>query len=150
MEKIVFDSGVKEYQINDDGVLRFNPTDPNVYNRFFMASEKIKAVEDRLVARGAAVGEDGQKAIEVLAEADRDTKAILAEVFGEGNDFDKMLGGVNMMAVGDNGERIITNFLHALTPIMQDGAERCMAQDSAAAVEQAKANRAQRRAAERK
>ena len=30
MEKIQFDSGMKEYRINGKGVLRFNPADPNL------------------------------------------------------------------------------------------------------------------------
>ena len=28
------DTGIQEFQINNGGVLRFNPSDPNVYNRF--------------------------------------------------------------------------------------------------------------------
>ena len=33
MQKITFDTGIKTYQINDSGVLRFNPSDPNLYKR---------------------------------------------------------------------------------------------------------------------
>ena len=31
MQKITFDTGIKTYQINDSGVLRFNPSDPNLF-----------------------------------------------------------------------------------------------------------------------
>ena len=51
MEKLIFDSGVKEYQINDNGVLRFNPSDPNVYSRFMNATEKITGTEKRMVEK---------------------------------------------------------------------------------------------------
>ena len=49
MEKLVFDSGVKEYKLGTGGVLRFNPSDPNVYARFMDAMDKIRAVEADLV-----------------------------------------------------------------------------------------------------
>ena len=31
MEKLSFDTGIREYDVNGNGVLRFNPSDPNVY-----------------------------------------------------------------------------------------------------------------------
>ena len=30
MKEIKFDTGIKTYQINDSGVLKFNPSDPNL------------------------------------------------------------------------------------------------------------------------
>lgn len=149
MEKLVFDSGIRKYSIGE-GVLRFNPTDPNVYARFMDAVEKIQAVEDNLVEQGrkldAESPESGGAVVKLMAEADREIKKILSEVFGGENDFDRILGGVNLLAVGDNGERVVTNLLYALTPVMQEGAERCAQQQASAAVAQAKQNRAQRRA----
>lgn len=151
MEKLVFDSGVKEFNINGNGVLRFNPSDPNVYARFLEAMEKIRTVETDLVARAKELEkaekqeEIGTAVLRLIRDADRDTKKILSEVFGADNDFDKILGGVNMLAVSGNGERVITNLLSALQPIMVEGAQNCAKQQSDAAVAQAKRNRAQRR-----
>lgn len=149
MEKLVFDSGVREYQLGS-GVLRFNPTDLNVYARFLEATEKIQAVEDKLVEQAKLIDSEapdaGEMVIRLMTEADRDTKMILSEVFGGDNDFDRILGGVNLLAVGDNGERVITNLLYALIPVMQEGAERCARQQASAAAAKAKMNRAQRRA----
>ena len=153
MEKLVFDSGVKEYKINNNGILRFNPSDPNVYARFLDAMEKIQAVEKKLVDKAAQIehAEDqeqsGAAVLRLMAEADREIKDVLAQVFGAGNDFDKILGGVNLLAVAGNGERVITNLLQALQPIMVSGAESCAKQQTGAAVAEAKRNRAQRRAA---
>lgn len=152
MEKLIFDSGIKEYQINDSGVLRFNPSDPNVYTRFVDVVEKIQCVENDLLAKAQEIEKtedetrSGAAVLRLMAEADRETKKLLAEVFGEENDFDAILGGVNLLAVATNGERVITNFLAALQPIMIAGAENCAKQQADAAVEEAKLNRAQRRA----
>lgn len=152
MEKLVFDSGVKEFKINGNGVLRFNPSDPNVYARFLDAMDKIRTVETDLVSRAKELEkaenqeENGAAVLRLMRDADRDTKKILSEVFGADNDFDKILGGVNMLAVAGNGERVITNLLSALQPIMVEGAQNCAKQQTDAAVAQAKRNRAQRRA----
>lgn len=149
MEKIIFDSGVKEYQINDNGVLRFNPSDPNVYARFFDAAEQIQAIEKDLVAKGEDLQDKentGEAAILLMKEADKKVKDILGDVFGTGNDFDQMLGGVNLLAVACNGERVITNLMQALLPIIEDGAQKCADQRVEDAVQLAQKNRAQRRA----
>ena len=152
MEKLIFDTGVKEYKINGSGILRFNPSDPNVYARFLDAMEKIQTVEKKLVAKAAEIEyagdqeQSGAAVLRMMAEADREIKEILAQVFGAGNDFDKILGGVNLLAVAGNGERVITNLLQALQPIMVSGAESCAKQQVDGAVAQAKQNRAQRRA----
>lgn len=156
MKKLSFDSGIREYQINNNGVLRFNPADPNVYARFLEAGKKIEDVETALVARAkdlpenATEVENGTIVLQIMADADKQVKEILAWVFGAENDFDKILGGVNLLAVGANGERVITNFLNALLPIMQEGAENCARQQVGSAVAQANLNRAQRRAAAKK
>ena len=149
MEKIIFDSGVKEYQINDNGVLRFNPSDPNVYARFLDAAEQIQAIEKELVASGEALQNNekaGESAIRLMQEADKKVKDILGDVFGPGNDFDHMLGGVNLLAVACNGERVVTNLMQVLLPIIEDGAQKCADQRVGDAVQLAQKNRAQRRA----
>lgn len=149
MEKIVFDSGIKEYEINNNGVLRFNPGDPNVYARFYDAAEQIKDIERDLIAKGEAVSNDEENveaAVRLMQEADKQVKELLNHVFGAENDFDKLLGGVNLLAAATNGERVITNLLNALLPIIQQGAEACAQQQIGDAVQQAQLNRAARRA----
>lgn len=147
MKKIIFDSGVKEYQINDNGVLRFNPSDPNVYARLLDATEKIRAVEKDMEDQGKALKDsDGAGALKLLAIADKQLKNILNDTFGNGNDFDELMGGVNLMAVASNGERVITNLLNALLPIVEKGAKMCADQQVGAAVQLAQKNRAARRA----
>ncbi len=149
MEQLNFDSGIREYKINNNGVLRFNPGDPNVYARFMEASEKIQAVEKMMESKMKALGDsetDGAAVLQILAEADKQMKEILNWVFGKGNDFDEILEGVNLMAVATNGERVVTNLLNALLPIIHEGAENCAKQQIGDAVQQAQVNRAARRA----
>ncbi len=154
MEKIVFDSGIKEYEINNNGVLRFNPSDPNVYARFFDAAEQIQQIEKDLIAKGEKIqnGQNqdqaaaGEAVIRLMQDADKQVKKLLNEVFGQENDFDKLLGGVNLLAVAVNGERVVTNLLQALLPVIEREAKKCTEQKVGDAVSQAKTNRAQRRA----
>ena len=70
---------------------------------------------------------NGIAALSMLKAADKKAKDILDYVFGGDNDFDYMLGGVNLMAVATNGERVITNLLQALHPILEQGAAECAA-----------------------
>lgn len=144
MENIQFDSGVKEFKVNGEGVLRFNPSDPNLYARFLDAAEKIKAQEEALSAKMQAPEgqKDGAEAVKAIADADKQMKEVLGWVFGAGNDMDKILGGINLLAVAGNGERVVTNLFAALQPILVAGAESCAKEKTEAAVKQAKARRA--------
>ena len=144
MEKIQFDSGVQEFKINGGGVLRFNPGDPNVYARFLEAAEKIQGVETALTeqAKGLEEQDSGKAAVKLMAEADKQMKEILGWVFGPANDFDKILGGVNLLAVAGNGERVVTNLFAALQPVLVEGARRCANEKTQEAVRKANARRA--------
>lgn len=143
MEKLTFDSGIRQYRINGAGVLRFNPGDPNVYARFLEAAEKLQGMEAELVRQAQALeGQDtGVAAVKLMADADRQMKKLLNWVFGSGNDFDEILGGVNLLAVAGNGERVITNLLGALQPVLEAGAESCAREAADAARKQAKLRR---------
>lgn len=140
MEKLQFDSGVKSYRINGGGVLRFHPGDPNLYSRFLEAVDKFKALEQELAQSCAREEAD---ILHVLEEADAKMKKLLNWIFGGDNDFQKLLEGVNLLAVADNGERVITNLLQALEPVLLEGAKRCAGQQAKAAVEKANARRKQ-------
>lgn len=140
MEKIKFDSGIKEYRINGNGVLRFNPADPNLYARFTDAVEKIEALEQELSK--SAREQTGQTAVELLKKADGKMKELLSWVFGNDNDFDKLLGGINLLAMGSNGQRVVTNLFDALQPVLLEGARSCTREQAQAAVSKAKARRA--------
>ena len=128
MEKIQFDVGQRAYRINGAGILRFNPGDPNLYSRFLDAVEKLKEVETELTRQAETV--QGEEIVKLMTQADEKTKGILGWVFGPENDFQKLLGGVNLLAVADNGERVVTNFFAALEPVLVEGAKRCAGQQA--------------------
>ena len=147
MKQLIIDTGIQEFEINGSGVLRFNPSDPNVYNRFFAAETTLTELDaeaqKRMEQIEADFPDDNQRVgaeLAVLAEYDRKIKEVLNGVFGAGNDFDEILHGVNLAAVAGN----------ALTPIIREGAERSMEEKADKAVQTAKANRAARRAAAKK
>lgn len=146
MEKLNISVGIKQYQLVDGGApLSFNPGDPNVYARYMEIVPKIKAVEQEMAGKAKAVDSNapdaGEQALKIMRETDVRMKRLLDQIFGEENDFDKILRGVNLMAVTEKG-RVISNVLDALTPIMNDGAKSCVQSEVSAA----KLNREQRRA----
>ena len=147
MEQLIFDSGIKEYQINGKGVLRFNPSDPNVYARFMDLVPKINEIEQEMNNKAGQIDYSdkaaaGHEKLRIMRETDQRVKSVLNEVFGQENDFDKILEGVNLMAVASNGQRVVSNLMDALQPIMEEGAQACVRSE----VDAAKLNREQRRA----
>ena len=148
MDQLIFDTGVKEYQINGVGVLRFNPSDPNVYNRFMAATDKIREVEKSMAAKATKIDKNkdpdarAKAALQLMSESDFEIKNILSEAFGGANDFHAILEGVNLLAVGSNGYRVISNLMDVLTPIMEAGAKSF----ADGQIKAAKQNREQRRA----
>ena len=133
MEKIQFDVGQRSYRINGSGTLRFNPSDPNLYTRFLEAVEKLRKVEEELARQ--AEDTQGADILKVMTAADEKMKGILNWVFGGENDFQKLLNGVNLLAVAENGERVVTNLFAALEPVMIEGAKRCADQQLSLAKE---------------
>ena len=126
METILFDAGVKSYRLGA-GILKFNPTDPNLYARFLDSLDQLTDLEKEL--SGTATGAE---AVNALRCADTRVKAILTEVFGPENDMNAIFSGVSLLAVGDNGQRLLTNVLAAVEPILSDGARRCAAAEAEA------------------
>ena len=147
MKNLFLDSGIEEFRLTQNGdVLRFNPSDPNVYARFMELTPKIKAVEMEMAEKAKAIDPksegSGESALMVMRETDKRMKEILNEVFGHGNDFERILEGINLMAVASNKKRIISNLLDSLAPIMEEGARNCVDSE----IDAAKLNREQRRA----
>lgn len=149
MQNLQIDTGAEEFCVNGRGVLRFNPGDPNLYHRFFAAGERLDALERTLNEKLAALpaGDEAARAeagLALLADYDARLKALLTGIFGPENDFDALLGGVNLAGVGANGHRVAQNLLEALAPILRAGAERHLAAKADAAAAEADAARAAR------
>lgn len=134
------DTGIKEYEINGNGLLRFNPSDPNVYNRFPALAKNMQKIAEEFEEKNK-VASTAEARLEIMAEYDERAKKELSHVFGEENDFDKLLGGVSVLAVSSNGEYVVTNVINALMPIVKEGAERYAENMKNNAVAAAKARR---------
>ena len=137
MKKLQFDRGVREYKLGQ-GILRFSPADPNLFLRFMEAGEKMRDLQNGLVSESDSTG---ASAVKLLEKADRQMKELLNWVFGEENDFHALLGGVNLLAVGSNGQRVIENLLDVLQPVLLEGAKACAQSQTQMAVAKAKSRR---------
>lgn len=143
-----FDDGLLRLDINGNGILTFNPSDFNVYQRFFGLLKELPELEKLYAAEVEQPGSEDDsfalagRELDRARELDREIKDKLGAAFGPGNDFDALLGGVNLMAVGNNGQRVITNLLNALAPYIEEGAKRHQQEAAEAALR----SRAQRRA----
>ena len=149
MQNLTIDTGMQEYLINNRAVLRFNPGDPNLYKRFFAAASQLDALDAELTEKLKALPAEPDIAragqgLALLTDYDRRIKALLTEIFGAENDFDKVLEGVNLAGCGANGKRVVQNLLEALTPILREGAERRLTAAADAAAARADAARAER------
>lgn len=147
MDILNIDVGLKSYQLVEGGeLLTFNPSDPNVYARYLTALDRIKAVQKKIEQKAKTLTgtemEQGQKMLALLQEADRKFKDALDEAFGEENNFDKILRGVNLTAPTASGKSVIENVVEALTPIVQSGVDTYVNK----AIDAEKLNREQRRA----
>lgn len=149
MQNLTIDTGMQEYLINNRAVLRFNPSDPNLYHRFFAAAPKLDALDAELTEQLKALPAKpddarAERGLALLTDYDHRIKALLTEIFGGENDFDKVLEGVNLAGTGANGKRVVQNLLDALTPILQDGAAQHLQTAAANARAEADAARAAR------
>lgn len=134
MKTITLDTGIEEYSFAGGGVLRFNPGDPNLYARFLEAESEMQALEEEMTAQADSVSgkERAAAIVKLTAETDKKVKALLNRVFGGDNDFDKALGGVNLLAVTADGQRVAEKLFAALEEILTAGAERFAAEKAAA------------------
>ena len=93
MQNLTIDTGMQEYLINNRAVLRFNPSDPNLYRRFFAAAPKLDALDAELTEQLKALPAKpddarAERGLALLTDYDHRIKALLTEIFGDENDFD--------------------------------------------------------------
>lgn len=149
-EKLILDDGIIELEINGKGVLRFNPSDFNLYQRFCKFAQGLPEIEKQYRSAVETDTSDDPAAaakakLDRLGEIDAELKSGLSAVFGAENDFDALLGGVSLLACGSDGRFVITNLMEALMPYLKTGARKHMSDAAEMAVAEAKKNRAQRR-----
>ena len=140
MNQLNIDLGVEEYALGNGNVLRFNPTDPNLYARFMDLEPQLQSMREELI-RGSEEAGDGGAVMALLRETDRKFKDLLTQAFGPENDFSRLLQGVNLLATAGNGMSVAENLLAALEPVLLQGAERFAQAKTEAALEKARQRR---------
>ncbi|MEG0854578.1 MAG: hypothetical protein RSF82_11930 [Angelakisella sp.] len=145
--------GKKEILINDRAILRFNPSDPTIYERFCELCGELEAAGEKIIAKREEYANNTEtdrwgvpikrhKIAQLMVELDTQIKEKLRYVFGASNDFEDIFEGVNVFAGTDTGEWVITNFLNAIRPEIEASTEQRMKAKANAA----QMNRQQRRA----
>ena len=86
MEQLTIDTGLREYAVNGGpehggGVLRFNPSDPNVYSRFCTLQNQLQELEQQVQAQSPT----GTDAIQLLAQADQRAKRATRQRMNSGS-----------------------------------------------------------------
>jgi transglutaminase-like putative cysteine protease len=79
METIQFDTGLRSYQVGG-GVLRFNPSDPNLYARFLEAETQLQALEQEFTQQleGLTGAQRAETMVRLTAQTDKKLKAQVA------------------------------------------------------------------------
>lgn len=101
--------GIREFPVGQ-GVLRFNPADPNVLCRLQQAQTMLENISL-----------EGADPLAALQSADRELKDILGWVFGPGNDLDAVTAGQSLFSV-TGGKSLLEQLLDALSPVLFQGA----------------------------
>lgn len=107
MKSLQFETGYKEYALNDDqsNTIRICLTDANLPQRIRKAQERIETI--------AAQYGNQQLTEAAAAAADRAVREIVNDTFGS-DICTPAFGSVNCLSVTVNGKMIVTNFVEAL------------------------------------
>ena len=119
---IVFDDGVKEYEINGDPsrILRFNPADVGIVDRYYACVQKmeqeLKSVEDITIdPAGNPLEEIGEAAV-TIRRVNEVLRRNFDEVFYKGAS-DIVFGNQNPLALA-GGKTIYENFMNAFKDVI--------------------------------
>ena len=150
MEKLIISTGLKRYEVNDNGaIFSFNPNDANLFARFLRMREKIGEIGDSLNKAREGLdltsSEDLEKSAFILENADMECKQALTECFGNSNDFNAIFDGTNAFSLTDTGECVVTNFIVAITPIIEKETRAYAKEKARRQAAKAKQNRAKRK-----
>lgn len=149
MEKLIFGTGLKRYEVNDNGaIFSFNPTDINLYSRFLKMRDEILKIGEKIEKLGDSnnLTEEGfaDHFVAVFDEADKLGKKALTECFGKENDFDAIFDGANIFTLTDTGNWVITNFIEAITPVVEKEVSTFIKEKAKRKASQVKHNKAKR------
>lgn len=115
MDKIQFNSGVKEYSLNDKATIRFNPTDSNFAETLYHTFEALDKKQEEYQTEEIT---DGAEAFRKSRERDREMRETIDGILGEGV-CDALFGCMNVYALAD-GLPVWANLMLAIIDEMDD------------------------------
>lgn len=115
MAVINFDSGVKEYSLNGKFSVWFNPTDSNFAEMLYNTFDELDKKQEEFRTENI---EDGREAFKKNRERDREMRAALDDILGEGA-CASLFGGMNVYALAD-GLPVWANLMLAIIDEMDD------------------------------
>lgn len=153
MDNLNLDLGLKSVKLHENGgVLSFNPTDPNIVYRYRELEKLITDLAPIYEEKISKADDDDDARFDSVRDIDLQIKDKLSYTFGSWNDFDAIFMGTHFMALSNDGNPVIYNFLDRIAPMVSDELkerskklDQAMKKAEAAKAKQA-ANRAQRRA----
>ena len=121
MQDLNISTGLKEYNINGQCVVRFNPTDPAFVNMIFHAFNKLDARHDEY-SKLVSNEEDGVKLFEIARTMDKEMRETINEVLGC-DVCTPVFGDMSVYAAAD-GLPLWANLLLAIIDEMDDSFAR--------------------------
>ena len=82
MEKFNFDTGMKEFEINDAVTVSFNPTDPETIKKIFDVFDSLDAKQAAYKAEIARCGET-KEIFDIASRRDAEMREVLDSLFGK-------------------------------------------------------------------
>lgn len=126
-ESIVFDTGVKTYDVNGNADISFNPTSGAFIEKMQNTASELNAIHETFV-KGTET--DGSNAYKLLRDADEQMRGVLDAAFGDG--FCKAVCPKDKMYLLDiaNGFPLWANLMLAILDKMDDSlaSEKTVAQ----------------------
>lgn len=110
MEKLTFDTGIKEYEVNGGVILRFNPSDSAFVGKLFNAFDSLDKKQEIYRAQIDSM-KDKREIFEIAHNQDIEMRTIIDGVFGP--ICDSLFGDMNVYAMAD-GLPVWCNFLLAI------------------------------------
>lgn len=149
MEKLIFGTGLKRYEVNDNGaIFSFNPTDINLYARFLKMRDEIIKIGEDVEKKGDEINLSDENNAEsfalMLADADDRAKRALTECFGSANDFNHIFDGANIFSPSATGNWLVTEFIMAITPVVEKEVANFTKEKAKRKASQVKQNKAKR------
>lgn len=83
-EKLTFDTGVKEYELNGAAKVYFNPTDTSFVERVYNAFTSLESKQEDFKKEVDSVKDDSDKMFSYAKKRDIEMREIVDELLGEG------------------------------------------------------------------